>query len=101
MIPTVRRLQVGIVKVTSHCHRVLDEGAFAPRGHPLEPRLGGNRLKGASPVLRGGGGGNAVSLPDLFRKYTSQEGKKGLTKFQGLSIVDSWVWQLQESHDKG
>ena len=57
MIPTVRRLQVGIVKVASNCHRVLDEGAF----EMLEP----DALKGASPVLRGGGGGNTVSLPDL------------------------------------
>ena len=59
MIPTVRRLQVGIVKVTSHCHRVLDERAF----EMLEPCA----VKVACTVLRGGGRSNPVSLPDRHR----------------------------------
>ena len=47
--------------VIASCH----EGVCA-QGHPLEPRLGGNRLKGACTVLRGGGSSNAISLPDRY-----------------------------------
>jgi len=65
----VRRLQIATVQVWSYAsHRVFDEEAFAPRGHPLEPRLEGNRVKVAGcplgAVLRGGGRSNPVSLPD-------------------------------------
>ena len=60
----VRRLQIATVQVWGYAlHRVSDEEAL----EMLEP----NALKGASPVLRGGGGGNTVSLPGLRHEVVS------------------------------
>jgi len=61
-------LLASIVKMTINSSARSFTRAFAPRGHPLEPRLEGNRVKAAGcplgAVLRGGDGSNAISLPD-------------------------------------